>query len=509
MATAPLPTEPLLPESDAEIDAELEAMRNDPRLAKYRAVLPDYEFDALAAWCLGFFPFQRDWLLEDADLAICNKSRQIGTSHTTAAVGVLWGAFHGEMTTIISIGKDEAQEVLEKCRAHVDILQKLGSKCAATLKSNADEIVFASGGRIKALPSSGGRSFSGNVFLDEYAYQQHATKVWDAAAPVALLGFKIRVVSTPNGIGNEFYDLWELATNPDRQTEASTPWKAHEIPIELAISQGYPVDIAKCWGLAKNDKRLFAQMFNCSFLDNVLQYIPFEIIESCQTDEILEAPATGEFYAGLDIGREVDLSCLIVIHKQRAYKRVVHVECMKRTDSDGLEAMIARAFERYKLRRLCIDSTGLGTFPVDRVKKQWSEKIEVSHRRPRVEGIVFGPLSKETLATGLYTAMTDTLVVLPLSDRELPTRVGIDDRKGLEPPRQYTVNELGTAKKLKRELGSIQRVITTAGNVQYKTPRTADGHADRAWALMLALHASTGTNPMIDALQARMYGGQG
>ena len=475
---------------------------------RYRA-LPPTEYNALNAWASTFYPFQREWLFEASDFAIANKSRQIGTSHSTAGVGVLWGAFHGEMTTIISIGDRESAEVLDKCQRHVSILQALGATCAATVKSNTNEIVFASGGRILALPSSGGRGFTGNVFLDEYAYQQHATKVWDAAAPVTLLGYKIRVVSTPNGIGNEFYDLWEIATNEDRRNAMTIEgkavnWRPHMIPIERAIGEGYPVDLTKCWALAKGDPRLFAQMFNCSFLDNVLQYIPYEAINACLTDEILTAPEVGEFYGGLDIGREADLSCLLVLHRVKASVRVVHVEVMKRTDSDGLEAMVDRAFARYKLRRLCIDATGLGTFPVDRVKRKHSERIEVSHRRPRVEGITFTPLNKEALATGLYTAMTDQLVAIPRLDAQLPVLSGIDMNPDLIGPRKWAANELGTARKLQREIASLQRVISMSGNIQYTTPRTSEGHADRAWALMLALHARSSSNPMIDALRSRM-----
>ncbi len=235
----------------------------DP-VARYRRTLPAREYAALAAWASTFYQFQHDWLFDDSRLAICNKSRQIGTSHTTAGVGVLWGAFHGEMTTIISIGDREAVEVLDKCRRHAIVLQKLGSQMASTVRSNANEIVFHSGGRILALPSSGGRSFSGNVFLDEYAYQEHAKKVWDNAAPVTLLGGKMRVVSTPNGVGNEFQQLWERATKTDESGKRLSTWRPHEIPLSIALAQGYPVDISYCWELAKGDPRLFEQMFNCS-----------------------------------------------------------------------------------------------------------------------------------------------------------------------------------------------------------------------------------------------------
>ncbi len=443
-------------------------------LVKYRETLPKSEAEALAAWASTFWAFQRGWLFEDADLAICNKSRQIGFSHTTAGVAVRWGAFHGELTTVISEGKVEAKEVLDKSRRHAAVLQSLGSEMARTTRSNSNEIVFASGGRIIALPSTGGRGFSGNVFLDEFSYQEHADEVWENTAPVTLLGGKMRVSSTPNGVGNEFHGLWDIARNGG-QSRSSKPsrWVPYEVPLEVAITEGYPVDMDKCWDLAKGDPRLFAQMFQCSFLDNEFQYVPTADIDACCTTEPTPpVDPTAEYFAGLDIGREADLTVLLVVRLERGVRRVVHVETMKRTDSDGLEAMVARAFDTYKLKRLCIDSTGLGTFPAERIKNRHSEKADVAYRRPRVEPVPFTPNSKEKLATGMYAAFTSRNVLIPANDAAL-----------------------------RKDIAAIRRMVSASGNVIYDAPRTSEGHADRAWALALALHAcGGGGNPLVAAL---------
>jgi phage FluMu gp28-like protein len=456
----------------------------DDRLEPYRRALPKNEIAALDAWLSTLYPFQLKWLLEPADLACSVKSRQIGLSHTTGAVGVLWGAFRGELTTIISKGELESTEVLHKAKLHAFVLESLGSKMAVTTRSSGTEISFASGGRILALPSSGGRGFTGNVFLDEFAYQEHASQVWDAAAAVTMLGGKLRVASTPNGMGGEFYELI------DRTKGGETAWAYHEIPLSLARAQGYPVDEAKCKELAKGDPRLWEQMFNCSFIDGNMQYIPSDYVTRCCADD-LSAP-NGEYYGGLDIGRENDLTVLMVVRyvsvkvgkESRSVRVVVHVEFMKRTDSDGLEAMVDRAFARFKLRRLCIDATGLGTFPAERIQKKHSERVMTSWRRPRVECIQFTPTMKETLATGLYASLTSESVKLPRTDASLP---------GCPP---------GSAEDIRKAITSIRRVVTQSGNVTYDAPRTSKGHADHAWSLALALHACSTVNPMIEALSA-------
>src|SRR4051812_2133372 len=97
-------------------------------LSAYRSSLPENEWAALSAWCGTFYDFQLDWLLDPSRFAACNKSRQIGMSHTTSAEVVMWGAFLGETTTLISIGQREADEVLDKAKKHARALEMLGSK---------------------------------------------------------------------------------------------------------------------------------------------------------------------------------------------------------------------------------------------------------------------------------------------------------------------------------------------------------------------------------------------
>jgi phage FluMu gp28-like protein len=451
-------------------------------ICRYSARLPKHEVKALARWASTFWAFQQPWLFDTSDMAICNKARQIGTSHSTAAVAVLWGAFHGELTTIISIGQEESDEVLEKCKRHARLLQKLGSTLALTKTMNASEVVFAGGGRILALPSSGGRGFTGNVFLDEFGYQEHAGKVWDAAAPVTQLGYRMRVSSTPNGVGNEFHKLWTQARS------FGSIWSPHQIPISKAKAEGYRLDMRKLWALAKGDPRIFAQMYECSFLDNELQYIPTDAITQCSSSYSLASLGNGEHYAGLDIGRTVDLTVLTVVRMVKGVRYVVHVESCKRTDWDGLESMVARAFEKYSLRRLCVDSTGLGAFPAERIKKKHSERVDLPKRRPKVECIDFTPNSKEDLATGLYVAFTKKTVQIPKLDQVLGT-VGSDVRAG-------------TAEQIATDVAAIRRIVTAANNIRYDAAHTSEGHADHAWSLALGLHACSDVNPMLAALSA-------
>lgn len=353
--------------------------------------------------------------------------------------------FRGEATTIVSIGDRESVEVLDKAKRHAAVLERLGSHMSRVVKSNANEISFASGGRILALPSSAGRGLTGNLVLDEFAYQQFAEKVWDNAAAIATLKGRIRVVSTPNGAGNKFYTLWKLANRSD------SGWSCHSVSIDDAIAAGYPVDLDRCRRLANNDDRLFEQIYRCSFLDNEFQYIPGALIESAKTDSTWIEQ--GECFAGLDIGRTNDLTSLVIVKKDRdgvLWRQAV--ETKSRTQFEDLEELARDAFRTpFHCRKLCVDATGLGAFPAEQLQKRFG--------RVRVEPVVFTTASKEALATTLYQAFADKRIRLLHDDRQLC-----------------------------EDLASIRRTVTAAGHVRYDAPHTKDGHADRAWALALAVH---------------------
>ena len=424
-------------------------------------VLPARELEALKSWATTFYAFQLEWLFDPSRFALCNKARQIGMSHTTAAAMVLWAAFLGETSTVISIGEREALEVLEKAGRHAKALTMLGSRWAKC-RAKGEELNFTNGGRIIALPaSSGGRSFSGNVFLDEYGYMQAPDRVWDGAGAVTMHGFRMRVVSTPNGVGNPFHSL---VTDPERHKG----WRLHEFSLERAKADGMRVDDAALWALAKGDPRLYSQLFDCSFLDGQEQYLPTDkVLAACVAE--LDPRLVGERYAGLDVGLTNDLTVLTVVEQDAAgVAHLVDIQERKRTEWDEQQAMIEESAAYWGWKRLCVDSTGLGAVPCQLLQK----KLGVM----RVESVPFTLQSKEGLATLLYQAFNDGMVRM-LRDSAMV-----------------------------KDLCSIRRMITSTGAVRYDAPHTADGHADRAWSLALALQACSQRPTATGAMGAGDFG---
>lgn len=416
--------------------------------------LPSREGEVLTAWLSTFYAYQREWLLDFARFSLVNKARQIGASHTYAAQASMWGAFLGETTTVISVGEREALEVADKAKRHARVLTSLGSKMARTARVSAQEVRFRGGGRVLALPnSSGGRSYSGNVMLDEVAYYQRPELTWDGAAAVVMHGYRLRGFSTPNGVGNFWHDTWTKAE--------SLGYRTHEITIDRARADGLRVAEDELWKMARGDPRLYDQLFRCKFLDGVNQLIPAAAIEACTADSTFRAPGDGECFAGLDLGRSADRTELVVVRVvpdmvngepyPRAY--VQHVETCKRTDDADIDRLAALAFAPpFSCRRLAVDATGMGTFPSERLQKRYGEM--------RVWPVSFTLQSKEDLATTMHHAFVNDWIRIPRSDTTL-----------------------------RDEIASIRREVTRAGNVRFDAPQTSEGHGDRAWALALSLHA--------------------
>lgn len=430
---------------------------------------PPHELLAVASWLNTFYRFQLEWLLDFGRFSLISKARQIGASHTVAAMLVLW-AMLGESTTVISIGEREAEEVITKAENHALVLATLGSEWAIP-RQHGEQVDIATGATIRALPtSSGGRSYTGNVFLDEIGYYKDPDSVWDAASGSTLHGYRLRVASTPNGVGNLWHGLW---TDPTQHAG----YRLHETTIDDAIRDGMRVDIAECWKMARGDSRVFDQLFRCKFLDNDSQYIPSEFLTAAERaygDNPLPGAAgivdltscreEGlEFYGGLDIGLKRDRTVLVIIAVCRATGEwwVVHIESHKRTDQQLIEELVAKAFNFFHCRRFCADATGIGSIPAQSLGKKWGI---------RFEGVPFSAPVKEDLATGMYESMSNGLARLP---------------------KVFDYNGQREAALLRDDMCAIRRTVTRAGNVRYDAPQTKSGHADRAWALMLARSAGS------------------
>lgn len=139
------------------------------------------------------------------------KSRQMGLSWLVAAYA-LWLClfFEDKRILMISIKDVTAKALLKKVKV---LYRGLPEFLQFELtENNTSKMGFCTGGEIESVPSSeeAGRSDTLSLLImDEAAFIRHIQRIWQAAYPTLSTGGSAVVLSTPNGYGNFYADLWQ------------------------------------------------------------------------------------------------------------------------------------------------------------------------------------------------------------------------------------------------------------------------------------------------------------
>ena len=234
------------------------------------------------------YPYQRRWIDDQSRFKIGMFSRQTGKTYTST-LEIAEDMVKAEVEkrrvrwVILSRGERQAREAMEEglkvhLRAYGAAFESLESdfRLADATSCKSLEVVMAHGSRVTALPANPdtARGFSANVFLDEFAFHADSRKIWAALFPVVSRnGLKLRVVSTPNGKGNKFYDL---------MTSAETAgWSKHVVDIYQAVADGLPRDV-EALRAALNDPDAWAQEYELQWLDEASAWLSYDLINAVE-----------------------------------------------------------------------------------------------------------------------------------------------------------------------------------------------------------------------------------
>lgn len=408
-------------------------------------------------------PYQQRWVDDESPLKVWLAARQTGKSFAVAMEAVIEGLTSGTGrcdNLILSASERQSKEVMQKVYMHLRYFKMRSLKVIRAERETMEEVTLPNGSRIISLPASPDtvRGFSGNVFLDEFAFHTDSKEIWQAMYPTVTRGYKVRVTSTPNGKQNMFHEIWEHNEN----------FSKHRTDIHEACGDGLKVNIdALREGIADPDA--WAQEFECRFLDEATAYITYEMITACEADTVrcdldVEAlSANAELFLGVDIGRKHDLTVFWLIEKigDVLWTRMVkemHREPF-RIQRDFLYSILDGSYfsllrianSELRLRRCCIDSSGLGAQLAEEAREKFGQ---------RVEEITFTGAVKEDLAVTLRRRFEDRLLRLPRN------------------------------RDIREDIHSVKKLTTSAGNVRFDAGHSGVGHADRFWALALSVHAA-------------------
>ena len=166
----------------------------------------------------GLIPFRlfdyQDELIGDYQRHRFNvilKSRQIGISECTASYAAWLMLFHRNKNILVMATKSgTAQNIIKKVKV---AMKKLPDwlRISEIVTDNKLSIELSNGSQIKAIASSddAGRSEALSLLIiDEAAFVKNLEDLWVGLLPTVSAGGNIIVLSTPNGVGGKFHQIW-------------------------------------------------------------------------------------------------------------------------------------------------------------------------------------------------------------------------------------------------------------------------------------------------------------
>ena len=357
---------------------------------------------------------------------------------------------------ILSRGERQAKEAMEEgVKLHLRAMNaffdedETDFRLADKTTVKALEVITRGGSRITALPANPdtARGFSANVILDEFAFHRDSRAIWKALFPVVSRnGLKLRVISTPNGKGNQFYDI---------MTGTEAVWSRALVDIYQAVADGLPRNIEELRA-ALGDEDAWAQEFELQWLDEATAWLPWELINAAEDDKAgwPTLYGGGPCFLGVDIGRRKDLFVVYVLEEVGDVLWTREIVELRNARFAEQDAALDDCFARYRVLRCCMDQTGMGEKPVEDAQRR--------HGESRVEGVLFTNPNKLTLATLGKQAFEDRKIPIPL---------------GVQALRSY--------------LHNLQKILGPTGTPRFVAESDESDHADRSCACFLAVSAAS------------------
>ncbi|MBI4835913.1 MAG: hypothetical protein HY817_01500 [Candidatus Abawacabacteria bacterium] len=426
-----------------------------------------------------FLPYQRDWINDRSRFKIIEKSRRTGMTFAQSWEDVE-DCLKKRVPAVWFSSSDEsaAKEYMEYCQNWAKVLNMAAEPLGQEIieKETVTTLKFKNGTKIVALSSNpkAFRSKGGKVVLDEFAFHDKANELYKAAKPsiTSMKGlFPLRVISTHNGKNCRYFEFL------DQAKKGKIPWSVHYVDIYKAVDQGY---LDKIYGrtttreekdqwlaeekAATGDDLVWQQEYCCIPVDESTAFLTYDLIKACEDDSILYFTfPESAYFMGIDIGREKDLTVVWIVEKTATQKITRYVLELKKTAYSEQLDIISDLIDETKARRVCVDASGIGDMP--------AETLQERHGRYKVEKVKFTNPIKEELAVNVKIHFEDRLVLIPQSEE------------------------------IRRDLHSIRKLSTSAGNSRYDAGRSNGSHADRFWALALALHACDNDQaPLIECI---------
>jgi len=420
-----------------------------------------------------FLPYQVRWILDESRTSIAEKSRRVGFTYAEAYRSVERRLKLGTNHYFASRDRETAGLFIDDCKTFVRVAGAVADDMGEQVIDKERDLTafvlrFANGSKIVALSSNPEvfRGKGGDITLDEFAFHPQPRKVLKSAnASAKIWGHEVRIVSTHNGDTNLFFRLCQEVR------QAKRPWGYHHVSLPEAVGQGLAEKIqnlpsidpeARAKFLADVhgdcvDESEWMEEYLCIAGSEESAFLSYDLIGACERSDLKLATSPeqldpgGVYYAGYDVGRSHDLSVLWVLQKVGDTYVTRMVRELAKTNYTAQEGMLNVIMSNHAVKRLCIDKGLIGGMLAERQEQRWGR---------RVEGVQFNAVNKVSMGMPLLRLFQDRLVRVPSSDA------------------------------IREDLHKTKKMTAANGNVRLVTESDDAGHADRFWALALAVSAA-------------------
>jgi phage FluMu gp28-like protein/transposase-like protein len=401
----------------------------------------DYEtLKAKALEIGGLFNYQKEFLGDPSRFRVVLKARQIGFSYVSS-LDALLAAVSGRSQLFLSASEMQAVILMRYLNVWA---QKLG---VAFKRSSEYEKELDNGAYIQVMAHNFRtvQGFTGDVWMDEFAWYPNPKRIYDVFLPsITACGGRLTILSTPFEEQSLFYSI---AVNPDNRYYM---YSRHVVDIHRARKDGLQVeDFDTLRDMVDAD--MWASAYECQFIDDESALLPIAVIKACVEDYHPRLPAPSiPIYSGFDVGRVKDRSVhasIALDEGKNGVNRLCALDVLHKASFAEQERVLTDFLKIHPLGMLKIDKTGIGMATAEKLQSRFSS---------RVQGVYFTAPTKEALALNLKKHLEDKTLIIPND----PALIA--------------------------DLHSIKRKAGARGFL-YDADRNARGHADRFWALALAL----------------------
>lgn len=210
---------------------------------------------------MALLPYQQRWSKDRSQVKVIEKSRRIGLSWGEAADSALLAASQSGMNAFyIGYMKEMAQEFIKDCadfaKAYTLAAGEISESEEVWFEGEERKSIFiytlrfSSGFRIEALSSAPRnlRGKQGRVILDEFGFHSDQKELLKAALALLIWGGEVHVISTHNGVDNQFNALC-LEIRAGKK-----PYSLHRVTFKDAVNDGLYERVCLRTGKIPSDK---------------------------------------------------------------------------------------------------------------------------------------------------------------------------------------------------------------------------------------------------------------